>query len=190
MFRTHLRTTTSPRAPTWVRRGPCTTRRHRRPCSTSESSAGGARTSSEEVDPAKLSKDGWTWPTESQSQRPSAAGILHCTVKGNRGQRSARRIQGVMLSRLGRDIGSPTSLLKKGLRCVVEVSTPHLTRGERDSTRQQDPARRKACAPSSIHVRAERPAHLVSEVPRAPPVAVTDPHVRFLFFALRFVLPR
>ena len=54
----------------------------------------------------------------------TATGILHCTVKDNRGQRLRVRIQGLIVPGLGRNIFSPTSLLKKGLRCVVEVSTP------------------------------------------------------------------
>ncbi|CAN0281850.1 unnamed protein product, partial [Ectocarpus fasciculatus] len=57
----------------------------------------------------------------------TATGILHCTVKDNRGQQLRVRIQGLIVPGLGRNIFSPTSLLKKGLRCVVEESTPHLT---------------------------------------------------------------
>ncbi|CAN0558936.1 unnamed protein product, partial [Ectocarpus sp. 12 AP-2014] len=57
----------------------------------------------------------------------TATGILHCTVKDNRGQQLRVRIQGLIVPGLRRNIFSPNSLLKKGLRCVVEESTPHLT---------------------------------------------------------------
>ena len=56
-----------------------------------------------------------------------ATGILHCTVQDNHGQQLPLRLKGLIVPGLGRNIFSPTSLLKTGLRCVVEDKTPHLT---------------------------------------------------------------
>ena len=75
----------------------------------------------------------------------TATGILHCTVKDNRGQRLRVRIQGLIVPGLGRNIFSPTSLLKKGLRCVVEESTPHLTIQGKVIPLTQDPRDQGMC---------------------------------------------
>ena len=53
--------------------------------------------------------------------------ILRCTVKDNHGQQVPVKLQGLIVPGLGRNIFSPTSLLKSGLRVVVEDRTPHLT---------------------------------------------------------------
>ena len=75
----------------------------------------------------------------------TATGILHCTVKDNRGQRLRVRIQGLIVPGIGRNIFSPTSLLKKGLRCVVEESTPHLTIQGKVIPLTQDPRDQGMC---------------------------------------------
>ena len=75
----------------------------------------------------------------------TATGILHCTVKDNRGQRLRVRIQGLIVPGLGRNIFSPTSLLKKGLRCVVEENTPHLTIQGKVIPLTQDPRDQGMC---------------------------------------------
>ncbi|CAB1109266.1 unnamed protein product [Ectocarpus sp. CCAP 1310/34] len=75
----------------------------------------------------------------------TATGILHCTVKDNRGQQLRVRIQGLIVPGLGRNIFSPTSLLKKGLRCVVEESTPHLPIQGKVIPLTQDPRDQGMC---------------------------------------------
>ncbi|CAB1114412.1 unnamed protein product [Ectocarpus sp. CCAP 1310/34] len=75
----------------------------------------------------------------------TATGILHCTVKDNRGQQLRVRIQGLVVPGLGRNIFSPTSLLKKGSRCVVEESTPHLTIQGKVIPLTQDPRDQGMC---------------------------------------------
>ncbi|CAB1103791.1 unnamed protein product [Ectocarpus sp. CCAP 1310/34] len=75
----------------------------------------------------------------------TATGILHCTIKDNRGQQLRVRIQGLIVPGLVRNIFSPTSLLKKGLRCVVEESTPHLTIQDKVIPLTQDPRDQGMC---------------------------------------------
>ena len=104
----------------------------------------------------------------------TATGILHCTVKDNRGQRLRVRIQGLIVPGLGRNIFSPHLPPEKGiaLRRRREHSAPHYPR-QGDSTHTRS-ARPRHVHPRH-HVRAERPA-IWHEIPRAPPEAVTDPH--------------
>ena len=95
----------------------------------------------------------------------TATGILHCTVKDNRGQRLRVRIQGLIVPGLGRNIFSPTSLLKKGLRCVVEESTPHLTIQGKVIPLTQDPRDQGMCTPQQIGV-SERDGQTLAGVTR------------------------
>ena len=104
----------------------------------------------------------------------TATGILHCTVKDNRGQRLRVRIQGLIVPGLGRNIFFAHLPPEKGiaLRRRREHSAPHYPR-QGDSTHTRS-ARPRHVHPRH-HVRAERPA-IWHEIPRAPPEAVTDPH--------------
>ncbi|CAB1120472.1 unnamed protein product [Ectocarpus sp. CCAP 1310/34] len=61
--------------------------------------------------------------------RGTTTGILHCTIKDDKEQQLPVKLQGLIVPGLGRNIFAPTALLKKGLRCVLEDKTPHLTIG-------------------------------------------------------------
>ena len=75
----------------------------------------------------------------------TATGILHCTIKDDNGNQLSVRIQGLIVPGLGRNIFSPTSLLKKGLRFVVEEDTPHLTMHGTVVPLTQDPRDQGMC---------------------------------------------
>ncbi|CAB1110220.1 unnamed protein product [Ectocarpus sp. CCAP 1310/34] len=61
--------------------------------------------------------------------RGTTTGILHCTIKDDKEQQLPVKLQGLIVPGPGRNIFAPTALLKKGLRCVLEDKTPHLTIG-------------------------------------------------------------
>ncbi|CAB1101301.1 unnamed protein product [Ectocarpus sp. CCAP 1310/34] len=61
--------------------------------------------------------------------RGTTTGILHCTIKNDKEQQLPVKLHGIIVPGLGRHIFTPTALLKKGLRCVLEDKTPHLTIG-------------------------------------------------------------
>ena len=71
--------------------------------------------------------------------------VVDFTRDEDGGQRLRVRIQGLIVPGLGRNIFSPTSLLKKGLRCVVEESTPHLTIQGKVIPLTQDPRDQGMC---------------------------------------------
>lgn len=80
----------------------------------------------------------------------TATGVLYCTIKDNHGRELPARMQGLIVPGLGRNILSPTSLLKKGLRCIVEEKTPHLTIRGSVTPLTQDPQDQGMCT-RSLH---------------------------------------
>ncbi|CAN0546634.1 unnamed protein product [Ectocarpus sp. 12 AP-2014] len=56
----------------------------------------------------------------------TATGLIFCTVKDNRGEKQTVRLRGLVVPGLGRNIFSPTALMKKGVRLTVEAGNPHL----------------------------------------------------------------
>ena len=93
--------------------------------------------------PAKLSKDRGRGRRKPTQRHGHGHPTLH--RQGQSRTAIARADSGTHRSGAWSHIFSPTSLLKKGLRCVVEESTPHLTiQGKGDST----------------HTRSARPRHV------------------------------
>ena len=108
--------------------------------------------------PAKLSKDRGRGRRKPTQRHGHGHPTLHRQGQ-SRDSDCGVRIQGLIVPGLGRNIFSPTSLLKKGLRCVVEESTPHLTIQGKVIPLTQDPRDQGMCHPRH-HVRAGTSSHL------------------------------
>lgn len=76
----------------------------------------------------------------------TATGVVHCTVKDSRGEQQDVRLRGLIVPGLGRNIFSPTALMKKGVRLIVEAGNPHLAVGDYIIPLKQNPRDMGMCS--------------------------------------------